>query len=253
MAYNGLNSNPGGNRHAGNKGRSVSVIGFANNGYENYVYQGHMGGVFDNTNMTLPPGAQNNTVNYQSLNGIELNTGSVTTLNADGTVVANVVGAFVNQVLSSNRTRTTSFNNDTDANHWAIALTGSHAFTDDISMHYGLAYLALNKPNYRVAKSAAYDDGLDTWTIGGYNTQDKDLGFEVDLGFTFQLLDNLSFTSAFGYMFNGDAYKSLKGYKVTDASTGQTAIDNGTGRNIKAVWEGADDSYVWFNSVTLSF
>jgi len=237
VAYNGANSNPGGNRYYGNAGNNVSAIGFANNAYENYVYAGHVG------QLVAPSG------NYYSLNNVELNASSS--------------GRFFRDVLATDRTRIVSFNNDTDANHWAIAVTGNHAFTDDISMHYGLAYLGLTKPNYRVARTAAYNDGIASgstagWNVGSYTTQDKDLGFEVDLGFTFQLLDNLKFTSAFGYMFNGDAYKSLRGYRMTDASAGQTNMStsgtgSGTGRNIQAVWDTPDDSYVWFNSLTFAF
>ena len=75
-----------------------------------------------------------------------------------------------------------------------------------------------------------------------YTEQDKDLGFEVDLSLSFQLLDNLQFISSFGYMFNGDAYKSLRGYQFNDV----------TG-DIRAVWDDPDDSYVWYNTITFSF
>ena len=219
VAYNGVNLNPGGNRHFGNAGNKVSAVGFANNAFENYVAGGHLANTF--LNQAVFSGAS---YAYQS------------------TAVAGVM-------REAARIRTTSFNNGTDANHWAIALTGNHAFTDDLSMHYGLAYLALNKPNYRVVKSAGFT-GLDIagdadMTVGSYAVQDKDLGFEVDLGFTFQLLDNLSFTTAFGYMFNGDAFKELKGYNWTVTSSSSGKMD--------AVWADADDSYVWFNSLTFSF
>ena len=230
VAYNGVNSNPAGNRHYGNAGAKVSAIGFANNAYENYVYEGHM----------------------QEVNDL----GSYTALGSGVNLVANT-GNFVGEVLSAsniNRTRTLSFNNGTDANHWAIALTGNHAFTDDISMHYGLAYLGLNKANYRVVKSATYNDTIadpDRWAVNSYTSQDKDLGFEIDLGFTFQLLDNLKFTSAFGYMFNGDAYKQLKGYRHVESIPGSGLVNNSD--RIQAVWEDADDSYVWFNSLTFAF
>ena len=248
VAYNGANSNPGnGNRYYGNNGENLSAIGFANNAYENYVYEGHYGNLW-----------RNNAVNggrdsFMSLNGnIDLNDAAQVVMDvATGTVSS--YDKFFDDVLATDRTRTTSFNNDTDANHWAIALTGNHAFTDDISMHYGLAYLALNKPNYSVAKSATFANTATAhgWTTNGYTTQDKDLGFEIDLGFTFQLLDNLKFTSAFGYMFNGDAYKSLKGYRVDSATVTNGQLMNGS--NVRAVWEDADDSYVWFNSLTFAF
>ena len=129
----------------------------------------------------------------------------------------------------------TTFNEGTDANHWAVSLSGNHAFTDDITMHYAVAYLALNNPNYRV---------VDSWdgTTAKMKEQDKDLGFEVDLGFQFQLLDNLSFTSSFGYMFTGDAYKELRGYNENTA----------TGLS-KAKWRDGDDTYVWYNTLQFDF
>ena len=232
VAYNGVNSNPSGNRHYGNAGAKVSAIGFANNAYENYVWEGHVGG--------LDSGAGGN---YWAINDstVDLNDfrGGDYMLERDVLTASNI-----------NRTRTVSFNNGTDANHWAIALTGNHAFTDDISMHYGLAYLGLNKANYRVVNSATVNAAGTNYANLGYTSQDKELGFEIDLGFTFQLLDNLKFTSAFGYMFNGDAYKQFKGYKHIDADA-SGALD--AGDHIRGVWEDADDSYVWFNSLTFAF
>lgn len=226
VAYNGYNSNPGNsNRYYGNAGRHVSAIGFANNAYENYVMGAHV-------------------VPFSLNGGIFLDWDDVT-----NSAIA-TADNFTSRVINGSRTRTLSFNNDTDANHWAIALTGNHAFTDDISMHYGLAYLALNKPNYRIATSSTYDTGV--WTNPGYTTQDKDLGFEIDLGFSFQLLDNLKFTTAFGYMFNGDAYKEFKGYDLVNNGT---SVNGGVndGARIKGRWADADDSYVWFNSLTFAF
>ena len=70
------------------------------------------------------------------------------------------------------------------SNHWAIAGMGNHAFTDDVTMHYALAYLALNK----VAPG-----------------QSKGIGWEADLGFTFKLLDNLDLRTTFGYFGAGKA------------------------------------------------
>jgi len=224
VAYNGVNNNPGGGRYVGDKGAAVSAVALANNAYRNYVQAGHVNKL-----------ALNN-------NGMDLTSAPVNNPNS-----------FANGVVRAQGTRTLSFNEGTDANHWAVALTGSHAFTDDATLHYALAYLALNHPNYRVAKSATYNDGIKEpaklgWHTTGYTTQDKDLGFEIDLGLTIQLLDNLSFTSAFGYMFNGDAYKQHLGYELS--GTNNVVDHNDT---ISAVWKDADDSYVWFNSLTFSF
>ncbi len=135
----------------------------------------------------------------------------------------------------------TRFSNGS-ANHWALMLSGQHALTEAVSLNYALAYLSLTNPNYRVMQ------GLDLTgaTVSGvrYRTQDKELGWEADLGVSVQLLDNLAFTSTFGYLFAGDAYQSLKGYEATTAG-GVTTFD--------AQWEDADDSYSWVNTLVFSF
>ena len=73
-----------------------------------------------------------------------------------------------------------------DSNHWAVALSGNHAFTDDISLSYAIAKLSLNKVQ---------------------QGRDKDIGFEVDLGLQLQLLDNVKLGTAIGYLAAGDALK----------------------------------------------
>ena len=140
-------------------------------------------------------------------------------------------------------------NGNGDANVWGINLAGNHAFTDDITMNYSLGYLSLVNPNYKVVNKADFavgGGGAVNYGAFGYTEQDKDLGFEIDLGFTFQLLDNLTFNTTFGYMFTGDAYKTLKGYKVTENTT------NNTGQ-VKAVWEDAKDTYIWANTLQFDF
>jgi hypothetical protein len=69
-------------------------------------------------------------------------------------------------------------------NHWAVALNGAHTFTDDLTLTYTLAHLALNK------------------TAPG---RGKSIGFEADLGLALKLLDNLEFRTTFGYLFAGPA------------------------------------------------
>jgi hypothetical protein len=71
------------------------------------------------------------------------------------------------------------------ANHWGIDLNGAHAFTDDLTLTYALAYLALNKTQEEA--------------------EGKGIGVEVDLGLQIQLLDNRHFGTTFGYLFAGDA------------------------------------------------
>ena len=82
------------------------------------------------------------------------------------------------------------------SNHWAIALSGNHAFTDDISVSYAVAKLSL----LEVQQDA-----------------DKDIGWEVDLGLQFQLLDNVKLGSAVGYFAAGDAFKQDANDKAADS------------------------------------
>jgi len=95
------------------------------------------------------------------------------------------------------------------SNHWVLALNGNHSLTDDITVTYALAKLALNK----VQEGAS-----------------KNIGFEADLGFQVQLLDNLRFGTGFGYLFAG---KALKETPTSDKK--------------------AADSYTWLNTLTFSF
>jgi hypothetical protein len=104
---------------------------------------------------------------------------------------------------------------DDTANHWGIDLNGTHAFTDDLTLTYALAYLALNK------------------TAEGSK---KSIGVEADLGLQIQLLDNLHFGTTFGYLFAGDA---LKGYE--GGTRGDFARTD------------AEDAYTWLNTLTFSF
>ena len=100
-----------------------------------------------------------------------------------------------------------------DANHWAIDFSGNHAFTDDISLSYAVAYLALNKTREHAK---------------------KDIGVETDLGLQVQLLDNLQFTTSVGYLFTGKAF------------------DGYTGSNIPVDYK-AKDAYTWYSTLTFSF
>ena len=108
---------------------------------------------------------------------------------------------------------------DGASNHWAIAITGAHAFTDDVTLQYGLGYLSLNKVG---------DTKFDENGSGIQGTKgEKSIGFETDLGLRVQLLDNLSFSTNFGYLFAGSALKDENGDK--------------------------ENAYAWYNTLTFSF
>ena len=83
-----------------------------------------------------------------------------------------------------------------DSNHWALALNGGHAFTDDLTLKYTLGYLSLNK----VREGAK-----------------KDIGWEADLGLQVNLLDNLGFRTTAGYLFAGKALDAAEDMKAKDA------------------------------------
>jgi len=234
----------------------LTMVGIANNGFANFVEAGY------NKNTFLA--GQGLTAALQEFafltaggtrNAIGSATDEVWSFDPDtGNAIQEVVGmgqSLFQAGANNDRTRTLSFNEGKASNHWAIAIAGNHAFTDDISMNYGLGYLALVNPNYRVATGARVDQAGnaagDQVFNYKYKEQDKDLGFEIDLGVTFQLLDNLTFHSTFGYMINGDAYKSLKGYKLIADGT-----NDGKGQ-IKAVWEDPKNTYIWANTLQFDF
>ncbi|MDR1577599.1 MAG: hypothetical protein LBT86_05150 [Deltaproteobacteria bacterium] len=103
-------------------------------------------------------------------------------------------------------------------NHWGIGLLGNHAITDSIKINYGIGHFEL----------------VEEYWSGGK----KDLGVEVDLGVHIQLLENLTFESQFGYMFNGKAYRNVSGYDV----------------NSEAIYSlDAKDTFAWLSALTVSF
>jgi len=99
------------------------------------------------------------------------------------------------------------------ANHMAVDLNGAHAFTDDLTFTYAIAYLTLNK----------VDPGAK-----------KLVGYEADLGIQLQLLDNLQVGSTIGYLKAGDALKEAP--TVTNPDPKKPS-----------------DAYSWFTTLTFSF
>lgn len=197
-------------------GSSVSwgSIGFANNAYRNLIASGH------------------NALAPLSIAG------------ADNGAFA---GFRADRILNANEA-TRSMNASTSANHWAISINGTHAFSRSVGLSYNFAYLGLNNPNYRVVDRAVSAAGTTGWTYQ-YAEQSKDLGFEADLGLRINLLDNLTFITAFGYMFNGDAYKELNGYRMT--TTDANALNSDT--TVTADWGKPKDTYQWINTLNFAF
>lgn len=107
-----------------------------------------------------------------------------------------------------------------DANHWAIDLNGAHAFTDDLTFTYSIAYLNLNK--VREGKK-------------------KNIGYEADLGLQIQLLDNLHLGTTLGYLKVGDALKQ------------EVVLVDSTGAVVGIGEMKPKDAYSWFTTLTFSF
>jgi hypothetical protein len=114
------------------------------------------------------------------------------------------------------------------SNQWGIGLLGNHTITDDISINWGIGYFALVNAYYSKVEDPIWQT---------FFNDSKDLGWEIDLGASFQLLDNLKFETQFGYFFNGSAFD-----QIVDVDA-----------NGHAVWKKAKDTFSWFNALTVSF
>ena len=197
-------------------------------GYNRLAYQGY------DLNAS---GLANNAFN----NYIVANRGKV----LSGGTSADIPGQAGQTVRAFGRERWSSFNNNTDANNWGLNLSGHYALTPEVDLRAAVAYLRLNHANYQVLDQ--YDISVGNEFSGlGYKKQSKDLGWEIDVAVAVKLLDNVDFSSTLGYMFTGDAYKSLKGYEISDP-------DPAGNRKARAVWEDAKDSYGWYNTLTFVF
>jgi hypothetical protein len=103
------------------------------------------------------------------------------------------------------------------SNHYGVGILGNHSLTDKIKLNYGVGFFELVEEYYP--------------------GQNKHLGIETDIGIHIQLMDNVSFESQFGYLFNGKAYKNIVAYTNTGAP----------------IWEDPKDSYAWMSALTVSF
>lgn len=128
------------------------------------------------------------------------------------------------------------------SNHWGLAFNGTHNFTGEVAISYALGYLRLDNPNFQVG--GYYNTDAARFTR--FTTQSKDIGWEADLGLRIKLLDNLTYTATFGYMFNGEAFKSFKGYRPV-LNTATDEVD------YKAEWRDPKDTYSWLNTLSFDF
>jgi hypothetical protein len=158
-----------------------------------------------------------------SLNDIALDTGGSSL--ANGILGSGIYG----------RGRFGTVGDNTGSNQWGIGLLGQHNVTDDISLNWGIGYFALVNPYaWTVDTGIAELDSI----LNTYFNRKKDLGWEIDIGASFQLLDNLTFETQFGYFFNGAAFDQI------------VDVDPDTGH---AVWKKAKDTFSWVNVLTVSF
>jgi hypothetical protein len=104
-------------------------------------------------------------------------------------------------------------------------------------MNYGIGYFRLVKPTFvwigDPANGYQSAPAVPAGTNPQYRYQSKDLGWEIDLGFTFQIYDNVAFETQFGYFFNGNAFETW---------------DDGS-----KSWKDAKDTFAWGNAITFSF
>jgi hypothetical protein len=150
-------------------------------------------------------------------NGITLGTGTWTNSVADGFGLNNF-GGDVGYFDAGN------------TNHWGIGLLGNHSINDDIKLNYGLGYFRL--------VSLPFDTSA---VLDNRANRSKSLGFEIDLGATFQILDNLSFETQFGYMFNGSAYRA------------SSYVADGAGGVVAVYGPKPKDTFAWANVLAVTF
>jgi hypothetical protein len=122
-------------------------------------------------------------------------------------------------------------------NQWGIGIIGVHHLVPDkIKMNYGVGYFRLNKPAMLWVED---DTGFHAapYLVNGstesFRYQSKDLGYELDLGFTFQILTNVWLETQFGYFFNGKAFDF---YDISSAS-----------------FKSAKDTFYWANMLAIHF
>jgi hypothetical protein len=117
-------------------------------------------------------------------------------------------------------------------NQFGLAILGNHKITPEIAVNYGIGYFRLVEPVvwWMLTRTAADP---------GWQPQSKELGWEIDLGFTFQLYEHLSFETQFGYMFNGDAYAIY--------------VENPTDSSQLGTWHDPKDTFAWANVIAFTF
>jgi hypothetical protein len=85
-----------------------------------------------------------------------------------------------------------------DRNYWALGVQANHNLSEVLMLHAALGYFSLvDVPdNYVDANGAVAPDEVD-----------KDLGFELDLGLNWKIMEGLDFTSMVGYFWGGNAFE----------------------------------------------
>lgn len=120
-----------------------------------------------------------------------------------------------------------------DRNYWSVGLQANHNITEVLMMHAALGYFSLvNTPDrndYNAALAAAGIASAATEELS------KELGFEVDLGLNWKIMEGLDFTTMFGYFFAGDAWNL--GGALTNSNL-----------NVEA-----GNAYAWRNMLWMSF
>jgi hypothetical protein len=109
-------------------------------------------------------------------------------------------------------------------NFWNVGLMADHNLTERLMLHAAVGYFALvNTPDRN-----AYLAPLQTEELS------KDLGWELDLGLNWKIMEGLDFTSMFGYFWGGSAWDY------------GNAVQNVLG-------EDTGNAYAWRNMLWMSF
>ncbi|MDR2339408.1 MAG: hypothetical protein LBF40_04665 [Deltaproteobacteria bacterium] len=133
----------------------------------------------------------------------------------------------------------TDFNSG-QSNQMGVGILGNHTLVPDkVSINYGIGYFRLVKPAIVWYEQASKDyvsvPFLPRNMTASVNRrpQSKDLGWEIDLGAKFQIMENVSFETQFGYFFSGDAFDTWD-----SKSKG---------------WVHAKDTFAWASVLSFSF
>lgn len=87
------------------------------------------------------------------------------------------------------------------ANHWYLGAWVDHNVTEDLMLHAALGYAQINETRPFETRAA---NGT---FVAGWEEVSRDYGWEIDLGVSYAIMSNLTYTLDFGYFTPGDFHK----------------------------------------------